>query len=96
MGVIGHELDIDKLLWVPGKKTIFLPSSSPLSYSSIVAAEWERMVPRIRTIFEMDNAFYKVFKEGGGTRISSREFTVPLIFEPEQLRLEWDDERRTT
>lgn len=25
-GVVGHTLDIDRLLWVPGEKTIFIPS----------------------------------------------------------------------
>lgn len=26
LGVIGHTLDLDKLLWIPGEKKIFLPS----------------------------------------------------------------------
>lgn len=34
--VVAHELDLDRLLWVPGEKTIFLPSvSSPLTILSI-------------------------------------------------------------
>lgn len=30
MGIAAHQLDLDKLLWVPGEKTIFIPSRHPL------------------------------------------------------------------
>jgi len=60
-GVIGHTLDVDKLLWVPGQKTIFLPSVDIIhpSISEIVALELERMLPKIKNLFERDDAFYK-------------------------------------
>lgn len=28
LGVAGHTLDIDRLLWVPGQKTIFVPTQA--------------------------------------------------------------------
>lgn len=35
LGVVGHELDIDRLLWVPGSKTIFIPSKAQISLFGI-------------------------------------------------------------
>lgn len=32
LGVVGHTLDIDRLLWVPGEKTIFLPAPKQVIY----------------------------------------------------------------
>lgn len=36
-GVIGYSLDIDKLLWVPGKKKIFIPSVKQLQFYNEIA-----------------------------------------------------------
>ena len=60
-GVIGHALDVDKLLWVPDQKKIFIPSPTfkPLSYAEILAVEFERVIPHIRTLFEKDDLFYR-------------------------------------
>lgn len=66
--------DLDKLLWVPGAKTIFLPSPS-ISYSDIVALEMERILPHLRNIFDRDDLFYKLIsnrpelKASGGSQI---------------------------
>lgn len=32
LGVVGQELDIDRLLWVPGQKTIFLPTQRQIDF----------------------------------------------------------------
>lgn len=88
MGVIGHELDIDKLLWVPGEKTIFLPS--PIyhpSYSEIIAIEWDKVRGKVMDIFERDDIFYKAIKARAEMEISIREISIPLIK---------NNERRTT
>ena len=59
LGVVGHELDLDRLLWVPGEKTIFLPTNPTISLSQIVAIELERILPKIVTLFERDDMFYR-------------------------------------
>jgi hypothetical protein len=59
LGVVAQELDIERLLWVPGEKTIFLPTNPTISLSQIVATEIERMLPKIRTLFERDDIFYR-------------------------------------
>ena len=82
LGVIGHELDIDRLLWVPGQKTIFLPASKGVSLSEIVALEMERMIPKLRTLFERDDMFYTAIKTRQVERISGRAMSVPLIIRP--------------
>ena len=62
LGVVGHELDLDRLLWVPGEKTIFIPSEihMGMTTSQIVMIELERILPKIRTLFEKDDIFYSV------------------------------------
>ena len=64
LGVIGHTLDIDKLLWVPGEKKIFFVSAPTkhVSLSEIVAIELERVIPQIQSIFESDSLFYRSLK----------------------------------
>jgi hypothetical protein len=59
LGVVGHELDLDRLLWVPGEKTIFLVNNPTISLSQIVAMELERILPKVRTLFERDDMFYR-------------------------------------
>ncbi len=64
-GVAGLELDVDRLLWVPGAKTIFLPTEHhySLDYSSIIEIELERILPKIATLFERDDTFYRLLKK---------------------------------
>jgi hypothetical protein len=64
MGVIGHELDTDRLLWIPGQKTIFLPSTSitGISWSEILRTEMDRYASRINELFERDCLFYAALK----------------------------------
>jgi hypothetical protein len=58
MGVIGYTLEVDKLLWVPGQKTIFLPHSKYISMSQIVDIEIQRIIPKLKYLFERDDTFY--------------------------------------
>ena len=43
LGVVGHTLDVDRLLWVPGQKTIFLPTLITPSDSELLALELAKM-----------------------------------------------------
>jgi hypothetical protein len=66
LGVIGHELDIDRLLWIPGQKTIFIPpETKSLTLSEIVAIDLERMAPMVRRLFERDDMFYRLISVNG-------------------------------
>ncbi len=64
-GVAGLELDIDRLLWVPGAKTIFLPNEfhTGLTQSQIVALELNRIMPKIAMLFERDDTFYALINK---------------------------------
>lgn len=62
LGVVGHELDIDRLLWVPGSKKIFLPSKG-LTESQIIALELARIAPKIASLFERDDVFYRLLSK---------------------------------
>lgn len=55
---IAAHLDIDKLLWIPGEKTIFIPSGKSLSASDILALELERILPYTKDLFNGDDIFY--------------------------------------
>lgn len=52
LGVIGHELDVDRLLWLPGQKTIFLPSTKILVETKIVSTYFDFIVPHMKKLFE--------------------------------------------
>jgi hypothetical protein len=82
LGVVGHELDIDRLLWVPGSKTIFLPTEThkSLTTSQIIALEMERVLPKIATLFERDDTFYRLINKKDIEQVSSRPMRVPLQF----------------
>lgn len=63
LGVVGHTLDIDRLLWVPGQKTIFLPVTiKPVSWDigTVVAMEINRISKYLPLLFERDDTFYRV------------------------------------
>ena len=60
-GSIAATFDVEKLLWLPGEKKIFIPSPqivNPSDISYIIAEELERMIPQIRKLFERDNTFF--------------------------------------
>lgn len=63
---IALQLDVEKLLWVPGEKKIFFPPVTPklLSLSEIVDLELKRIQPGIINLFENDNAFFTMLKSG--------------------------------
>lgn len=71
-GAAAYELDLDRLLWMPGQKTIFIPpDSQTMSLSQIVAIEIERMIPKVRSMFERDNKFYHAM-------VSELKFTTEI------------------
>ena len=65
-------IDYEKLLWIPGEKTIFIPSGR-LTELQIVQAELERILPYARALFDMDDAFYSA---------SSENIRIPLTLQP--------------
>lgn len=83
LGIVGHTLDIDRLLWVPGQKKIFLPTGG-ISYASIIEAELARITPKIKTLFERDDVFYNTFRTGKFLSGRGHEIRIPL-----QLGIDW-------
>lgn len=75
-GILSHELDLEKLFWIPGEKKIFLPSPG-ISISQIVAIEMERILLHIKYLFEQDHMFYQTLDDGTKL-LSNRTFLVPL------------------
>lgn len=71
------DLDLDKLLWIPGAKKIFLPS---LSYNDILTSEIEHILPHLTHIFENDSAFYTLIKSRDIEIINGRPLAIPLHF----------------
>lgn len=65
-GLIGHTLDVDKLLWVPGQKTIFLPPVA--SYTRLETMDKvlrEYYLPGVRRMLERENALYTLMMAEG-------------------------------
>lgn len=93
LGVVGHELDLDRLLWIPGQKKIFLPQQG-VSISELVAVELERvavelerMIPKLRELFERDDYFYRVLQKQDALIMASemKKMRVPLHTNPDQI-----------
>ena len=83
LGVGSLELDLDSLLWVPGKKTIFLPEvPKGISMAQIVLAEYERILPRMRYLFEQDNLFYEVLAKEEHLTTQKNEMIVKFHDRP--------------
>ena len=78
---VAHTLDLDKLLWIPGQKTIFLPSRliHRLTESQIIALEIERLTPKIRQLFERDDLFYRALSKQSIV-VGTGDIRVPLQF----------------
>jgi hypothetical protein len=103
-GVVGSTLDVDRLLWVPGAKTIFLPTTQihRPTESQILALELERIIPHIKELFEKDSVFYQRLESGkveiAGKNIEfpfsyvekGKKVTVPLIIKPGDI--DWASE----
>lgn len=70
LGVVSHTLDIDKLLWIPDQKTIFIPSKAQINYySQIVEMELQKMLPKIKDLFERDDHLYAILSSGSKSSI---------------------------
>ena len=80
-GVVGHSLDLDRLLWVPGAKTFFLPTIVSPTLSEILTLEWERVAPKVHMLYERDDTFYANIARRDLTVISTRDMRIPLRLE---------------
>lgn len=81
MGAAGMVVDPELLLWKPGAKTIFLPNMPQgITASEIIALEMQRIIPRIRDLFERDDLFYSAIKSGkNATMTVGRDMSIPII-----------------
>lgn len=75
---IASVIDYEKLLWIPGEKTIFIPSPKGLTATQILALELERILPGLEKLFQRDDSFYKVISQHKSESITGREFRIPL------------------
>lgn len=84
-GLVGTALDVDKLLWIPGQKKIFLPSAihTPTE-TQILAMELERLIPSLRSLFERDETFYRAIRSSNQS-VTGRAMRVPLVIRPGAL-----------
>lgn len=80
-GAIGstYDWDLDKLLWLPGQKKIFIPNK--IRTAQIVAVELERIIPHIKRMFERDDVFYQVIGNGK-VQIAGSNLNVPFQMKP--------------
>lgn len=67
-------LDIDRLLWVPGQKKIFIPNT--ININDIIAVEMNRFSKNLDSLFYRDELFYREIVKKPVFTI--REFRVPF------------------
>ena len=80
--IVGAELDIEKLLWVP-KPMITIPAmrmGPAITLEQIIDAELTRLGPMLQTLFDRDDHFYKVLEkmESNAEIVSNRTIRVPF------------------
>jgi hypothetical protein len=62
--VSAYAFDLDKLLWVPGQKTIFIPPERKLIWAGEVAAlEFQHTIDIVKRLFESDKLLYEVLHD---------------------------------
>lgn len=76
--IAAHELDLDRLLWVPGERTFFLPSPSPdlntsLLTTDIITREALRILERNLTFANCVNRSYDARSYQTGTTLTIRK-----------------------
>jgi len=82
-GLVAPAVDIDKLLWIPGEKTIFcMGTIHRLTMSQILDAELNRILPKIPSLFDRDDMFYANILRRDIKIISDRQMRIPLIIRP--------------
>ena len=94
-GVVAPMIDPEQLLWTPNRKTYFVldgvTGRSGITYSEIVAAEYARVMPRVRALFERDDMFYANIAKRDVEVVSTREIRIPLTLRPyEDGDIEWN------
>ena len=76
-----YALDPDKLLWMPGEKTIFIPPTKQLIFASeIVAAEWEKVMSVIGDLFTTDKLLYEIVADKPNYRHESGDYRTIQIY----------------
>jgi len=50
--------------------------------ASVVALELERVIPKVRTLFERDDKFYSTIKKRDVEKVSNRQMRIPLELRP--------------
>lgn len=83
--------DVEKLLWVPGEKTIFLPTFNetmlygiPYHQSNAASNVWLGIVREkittgyLRDLYERDDILFDTIKEGNATIPNRSRWRVPI------------------
>ncbi len=85
VGLSSNVLDVDRLLWVPGAKTIFLPTDEAWLYkptdAQILAQEIARITPYLKGVFERDDYFYSRLAKGDKLTVKGNAMSFPLTYE---------------
>jgi hypothetical protein len=79
--VSAYAFDLDKLLWVPGQKTIFVPPPRQLIFASeVTALEWERTMDIVKEIYEKDNLLYQVLADSPKYKHETGDYKTIQIY----------------
>lgn len=65
LGVVGLELDIDRLLWVPGEKKFFIPTGNlAQEFNRLIDLQVQRNLTELLQLFERDYRFFTMINDG--------------------------------
>jgi len=76
-----YALDPDKLLWVPGEKTIFVPPLKQLIFASEISAlEWEHTMDILKEVYDKDKLLYEILADKPLYRHDSGDYRTVQIY----------------
>lgn len=81
IGAASLTFDVEKFLWIPGQKKIFIPERlNSLRYDDILSIELERIRLMIPILFEKESSLSRYLdkKEKEGIEISNRPLRISL------------------
>lgn len=76
-----YAFDLDKLLWVPGAKTIILPPEKRLIYASeVAAAEWDHFLGVMKETYLSDNLLYKIVTDNPSYKHETGDWRTVQVY----------------
>lgn len=84
---VAMTLDVEKLLWIPGEKTIFLPPAPSITMDEVFLIHDTTYGSEISKMFYANNKFYEILKNKQIEVMQGNTLNIPLGHIPIKKKL---------